>query len=798
MLLSLGGVTTCLAAAPAIAHAQQYQIYQCQNGRVVNGIHAVQDCTGTGSYGWTNGGLNETHSVYREGDFVPFRIVIEYGLVEGRRYTVGIGYDAIENGLHAYDHLGTYDASRRDGQLIVPCHGVAQTLGPNRCGESPSRLDVPVDAQTTFPAASGGQQPGEFSAWGVRLDSASYVPPQTPIDSNTGVGSPGLRVERSINLTFTAQGPAAVIAWGGHVASILDWGAGRTFAQVASGAGFHMRFKDTTDTAPPGSTGFNPGNQELTMSPSVIRGRPSSFTTSVTPTSVEVGQPVVDTAVLGVRPGYPAPRGMVRFFVCGPASGGPPDCTGGGEAVDDPEPVTTAGTATISFSPPAVGFYCFRAEFTPSDTAPYSPDKHTNLISECFQATEPSPPLPAPTLTVIKNCVPENDGGRFRVTIRGEGRTIRRTLRCGGSSGPFELAPGTYRVTERGAGGTDLADYEREIGGDCDPADGRVTIAAGDTATCTINNIRRPQEPAAGRLTLRKLCVPSTDDGRFNLRVDDVTVRDARCGSQVGPLALPPGTYRVSESAGTGTDPSAYTTVIGGACEADGSVRVRSRESLTCTITNARRTTEGGAPQETPTATLTVVKQCRPDDDEGRFVLDIDEQEFSGIRCGQSTGPITVAVGNHLVGEDASRGLVNDYNVEFGGDCAATGAITLAANQRATCTVTNTRIDHPATVRPADVCYTLSVSPRALRAGRRGSIEARAAVRGTAVQGVLVRLTGAGVSRSGRTRAGGAVRFRLLPRAAGTIAVTTPRQYGCPAVLAKRIAVRGGRPAVTG
>jgi hypothetical protein len=219
---------------------------------------------------------------------------------------------------------------------------------------------------------------------------------------------------------------------------------------------------------------------------------------------------------------------------------------------------------------------------------------------------------------------------------------------------------------------------------------------------------------------------------------------------------------------------------------------------LTCTITNARRTTEGGTPVETPTAVLTVVKQCRPAGDDGRFVINIDELRFSGMRCGQSTGPITVAVGNHAVGEIATTGLVDDYEIEFGGDCTAGGSITLAANQQATCTVTNVRVRRAALIRPADVCYTLRVSPRALRAGRRGSIVARAAVRGTPVRGVQVRVAGAGISRSGRTRAGGVVQFRVLPRAAGRITVTTPRQHGCPAVLAKRIAVRGGRPAVTG
>jgi hypothetical protein len=385
--------------------------------------------------------------------------------------------------------------------------------------------------------------------------------------------------------------------------------------------------------------------------------------------------------------------------------------------------------------------------------------------------------------------VPATDRGRFTITITGQGQTISQTLGCGGTVGPLTLPAGSYRVTERGAGGTNLAKYVRTIGGDC-TAGGHVQVADGESATCTINNERRPPAPRVAHLTVRKVCVPSNDAGRFTLRVGDISAPDERCGGALGPLALPPGTHRVSEAAGTGTDLTAYTTVIGGACAADGSIRLRARQSATCTITNVRT--------GVPTAVLTVVKHCDPAGDDGRFTLTVDEQEFPGLRCGQSTGPVTVATGVHLVGEVATSGVVEGYATRFGGDCAATGTITLAAGQQASCTVTNVRVGRPPAIRPASACYTLRASPRSLRAGRHGSVEVRAAVRGTPVGGVLVRLAGAGIAHSGRTGAAGVARFGLRPPAAGTIAVTTPRQFGCPAVPPRHIAVRGLGPAVTG
>src|SRR6185312_3313345 len=171
------------------------------------------------------------------------------------------------------DYLGSYNASQRPGQSIVPCNGIAQTSGPHACGNSPSTVDVPTDTHTIFP--SGSQQHGVFSAWGVRLESASYVNPALITASTTGT------VERVMEVTFTAQGPVAVIAWGGHVASILNWGPGRTFAQVGSGAPFHMRLK--------ASHSFNPGNQDLSLHVDVIAPRPAPFTTTVNPASVELG-----------------------------------------------------------------------------------------------------------------------------------------------------------------------------------------------------------------------------------------------------------------------------------------------------------------------------------------------------------------------------------------------------------------------------------------------------------------------------------------------------------------------------
>jgi hypothetical protein len=85
-------------AAPAIAQAQNpgFTLSQCRNG--TNGI---DNCTSSGGgIGWHTGNAGPQNSLYREGDFVPFRTEIT-SLIVNRAYTLRIGYDALDGGLHA-------------------------------------------------------------------------------------------------------------------------------------------------------------------------------------------------------------------------------------------------------------------------------------------------------------------------------------------------------------------------------------------------------------------------------------------------------------------------------------------------------------------------------------------------------------------------------------------------------------------------------------------------------------------------------------------------------------------------
>jgi hypothetical protein len=969
-------------AAPGLARRAKAshigtQLEQCENGASGGG-----DCTGTA---WIRGDLNRNKSLYRQGDFVPFRTEID-SLAAGHTYTLRIGYDAVEHGKHAYDYLGSVDGSAASGEQIVPCSGIADTTGTYACGHDPSTLPVPPDTHTSFPG-DAGQVAGRFSAWGGTLEHAAYVDP-SPI----GIGASGT-VEREIDVAFAAAGPTVVLAWGGHIASVLDWGAGNTFVSTDDGAPFHMRLKQVQESGQPAQ---ETGDQELSLHADALAAVPG-LATAVAPASITTQQTVVDTATFTATGGNPV-TGQVQFFICGPNASAAPDCTQGGMRIGGPQVVALVpppngpnGQATIAFpregaGPIEPGHYCFRAEYTPGAVAEYSPALHTNATTECFAVTLPPPELtvtklcvpegdpglfdllldgspvpdgtdvpcggsrgpfetsvgahgvsesagtgtnltdytstiggdcaadgsitvvlgdsatctitnvrlgdptgfltveklcvpsddpgqfgvhvdgtkvaelscgettvplelapgdhtvreasdvrtslsdyttvisgdcgadgsvtvvanetkhctitntripPVATLTLRKACLPRGDGGRFRLGIFTSGghRVHRAVIGCRGTTGAVHLAPGTYLVRERGADGTELSDYRRFLGGDC-LSNGTVTLDTGDHAACWFVNVRR-RMPEPAELTVTKICDPSDDGGRFNLTVDGQTQTDVACGGSFGPVPVPAGQHHVSESAGSGTSLGDYTSTIGGACAADGSVTLAAAQQATCTITNVLTDI---FPPEPPNemGTVEIVKQCAPVGTQGQFQVELDEHVFY-LACGESTGSVVVPAGGHRVGELAVNGVTGRFTTTIGGDCAPSGLFTLSAGEHVMCIVTNALVKPAPPLVPPDACYTFSARPRSATAGRRIRVVVRVSLGRSPVGGVRVYLEGPGVSAVGTTGAVGRAVFYATPLRRGLLVVSIRKAFGCPKRSPKKIGVVGvATPPVTG
>jgi hypothetical protein len=135
----------------------------------------------------------------------------------------------------------------------------------------------------------------------------------------------------------------------------------------------------------------------------------------------------------------------------------------------------------------------------------------------------------------------------------------------------------------------------------------------------------------------------------------------------------------VSETAVSG-----YTTTYGGDCDASGNVTVVAGGTATCAITN-----------DDQPGVLIVEKYVINDNGDtrtaGQFSFSVDggagipfnEDATDELFASNTIDPIDA--GSHTVSETETHG----YAVTYGGDCDASGNVTVLNGQTSTCTVTN-------------------------------------------------------------------------------------------------------------
>jgi len=202
-------------------------------------------CDTTHSANWQTGNLGTSNSDYAEGDSVPYRTIAS-NLTVGKTYKLHIEWDTTQSGKHALDYLTTYN---RTESTANPCAGVT-------CSGGTSTVAIPVDSQVT----GGGvtQVSGQnFTAFGATFPANGATVSNSggnlcgsatcTIPANPGAyalnGTYAGTSQTGLALYFTATNSTAVIAWGGHIARRLDWGSGKSAADI-SGSPYHMRVID--------------------------------------------------------------------------------------------------------------------------------------------------------------------------------------------------------------------------------------------------------------------------------------------------------------------------------------------------------------------------------------------------------------------------------------------------------------------------------------------------------------------------------------------------------------------------
>jgi hypothetical protein len=283
------------------AAAQAANLDQCRNGGVATPQTFTQ-CTGAA---WVNGNAGASNSHYREGESISYRAAVT-GLNSGDKVVLILGYDVIHSHKYAIDYLTdlnrwqppeTTAAATPD----VPCSGVSPCAGPTlaaiptplgsihvdptktlasgQCLGTTSSGSGPLQPSTSFGAVPAAERNMEFF-------NVSGTPTISYFGTTPDFTAPaGGDQEQQIQLSLTAASSQVEMAWGGHIATRLDWGCadGPLSAGGISGSPYHMRLKDMTVNG----VHVNLGNQDRSLSAAAIVF-PPVITLTKTPSTTDV------------------------------------------------------------------------------------------------------------------------------------------------------------------------------------------------------------------------------------------------------------------------------------------------------------------------------------------------------------------------------------------------------------------------------------------------------------------------------------------------------------------------------
>lgn len=180
---------------------------------------------------WVNGNINHSKAIYFEGGAIPYRAVIDPAVI-GHEYEITIGWDAVESDKNALDYLVTYNYSVASAD---PCSGdsLCALAVPASTAAIPADTRMQLGRDTGSSDDDFSQDSGEFTLWGGNIISVGEY--NYPADFDY-LGSH----EITLTLRIEATAGTVVLAWGGHMASRLDWGKANGVVNL-NGSPYHMR-----------------------------------------------------------------------------------------------------------------------------------------------------------------------------------------------------------------------------------------------------------------------------------------------------------------------------------------------------------------------------------------------------------------------------------------------------------------------------------------------------------------------------------------------------------------------------
>src|SRR4051812_40541902 len=225
-------LTGGLAFAPGV-FAGSADLFQARNGAPTLPTDPVN---------WVKGNVGSANSHYIEGYSIPYRTVMS-GLANGSHKLI-IEWDVTQSGKHAVDYLAHYNrllphnyfSSHSQPEGIDPLIGVAGSFSapqtfpiPPPSSDGSPVAGLPTTSFNSLPAAER-----VITIWNGTVTNLTYLS-----EGNPGSASAATRMLIEFTTSVGATG-TVVIAWGGHIATSLDWGRDSAATGI-NGSSYHMR-----------------------------------------------------------------------------------------------------------------------------------------------------------------------------------------------------------------------------------------------------------------------------------------------------------------------------------------------------------------------------------------------------------------------------------------------------------------------------------------------------------------------------------------------------------------------------
>lgn len=235
---------------------------------------------------WVNGNAGASNAHYVEGHSISYRSLIT-GLAVGSSYEYIIEYDTKHSDAMAIDYLTHFQRLEPHGQFN-PVHS-AEIINPRifedgsteyllglSAGTNPNTFPIPAPGPVATPVADLPQN--SFNAlpaaerlmtiYNGTITNIAYV-------SQQALNTSASESKTSVKIRFTAAKDSVVLAWGGHIASRLDWGFINGVPRSAggiSGSPYHMR--QISMNTFPGLVNISLGNQDRSLSAAAVIAPP--------------------------------------------------------------------------------------------------------------------------------------------------------------------------------------------------------------------------------------------------------------------------------------------------------------------------------------------------------------------------------------------------------------------------------------------------------------------------------------------------------------------------------------------